>query len=141
MPFKNTRKFTSVPAKTSTVTRTSSSDSNWGARREPHSLIIHSLIVVGWQIFTAAYFEDDASVGLGERTALFLRFRRACPGSERTSDGYRQRTTFPQDLRLGLAPAESANPSLLTVSNRSRWVNKNIGLNGGPKKIYHVYNK
>ena len=26
--------------------------------------------------------------GRGERTALFTRFRRACPGSERTIDGY-----------------------------------------------------
>ena len=32
---------------------------------------------------------------LGERTTLITRFRRACPGSERTSDGYIQRPIVP----------------------------------------------
>ena len=64
--------------------------------------------------------QDDASVGLGESTALILRFRRACPGSERTSDGYQQRILIPQDLRIGLAPAESASRSWLMISNRQR---------------------
>ena len=37
-----------------------------------------------------------ASVGLGESTALIkTRFRRACPGSERTSDGYIGRPIIP----------------------------------------------
>ena len=30
-----------------------------------------------------------------ERTALIIRFRRACPGSERTSDGYIERPITP----------------------------------------------
>ena len=33
--------------------------------------------------------------GYGERTALITRFRRACPGSERTSDGYIERPIIP----------------------------------------------
>ena len=35
------------------------------------------------------------SVGLGERPALVTRFRRACPGSERTSDSYIERPIIP----------------------------------------------
>ena len=31
----------------------------------------------------------------GESTALILRFRRACPGSERTSDGYIELPVMP----------------------------------------------
>ena len=36
-----------------------------------------------------------AFVGLGERPAILTRFRRACPGSERTSGGYIERPITP----------------------------------------------
>ena len=44
---------------------------------------------------TAKQKSDELSAGLGERTALITRFRRACPGSERTSDGYIERPIIP----------------------------------------------
>ena len=48
-----------------------------------------------------------ASVGFGERTALITRFRRACPGSERTSDGSIERPIIPPFPR----ESAKANPA------------------------------
>ena len=53
-----------------------------------------------------AFFVDTTAIG--ERTALFTRFRRACPGSERTSGGYIERPITPP-LALTLAPDTELN--------------------------------
>ena len=42
----------------------------------------------------------------GERPALIIRFRRACPGSERTSDGYIERPLIPP-ISAGIAFGDS----------------------------------
>ena len=62
----------------------------------------------GGLFFTACVSRVYASVGLSERTALITRFRRACPGSERTSDGYIERPIIPP-----LAPFPRESPSAI----------------------------
>ena len=63
--------------------------------------------------------------GLGERTALFTRFRRACSGSERTSDGYIELPIMP--------PFPRESPEAIRRGNGGEWRAASLG------KRCHLY--